>query len=109
MIENGRGAGFPQFSGLSTPILNLFESFYVKNSVTVGFETVVTEKTICNNSLTFKTYTALDTAYAIVCVDDNYKYNFTTNGKESLIKPLNNGSYAIKLPKGNAEIIITKK
>ena len=109
MIENGRGAGFPQFSGLSTPILNLFESFYVKNSVTVGFETVVTEKTICDNSLTFKTYTALDTAYAIVCVDDNYNYNFTTNGKESLIKPLNNGSYAIKLPKGNAEIIITKK
>ena len=106
MIENGRGAGFPQFSGLSSPVLSFFESFYVKNSVTVGFETLITKKTVTKTGLEFKTITAIDTAYAIVCLDDSKKYSFAVNGKKVNAKLLVEGAYVIKLNKGESEVAI---
>jgi hypothetical protein len=104
MIANGRGAGFPQFSGLSSPVLAFFETFYVKNTVTVGFETAVISKQATKLGITFKTVTEVDTAYAIVTLNDAYNYSFTVNGKSVKAKALNKGAYAVKLQVGETQV-----
>ena len=104
MIANGRGAGFPQFSGLSSPVLAFFETFYVKNTVTVGYETAVISKQATELGITFKTVTEVDTAYAIVTLNDAYNYAFTVNGKSVKAKALNKGAYAVKLQVGETQV-----
>ncbi|MBT62343.1 MAG: hypothetical protein CML13_03935 [Puniceicoccaceae bacterium] len=38
-VESGRGSGWHQFSGLSTPVLAFFAAFYCPGRLTVGFDT----------------------------------------------------------------------
>lgn len=41
MIESRRGAGWHQFSGLSSPIVQFFASYYRPGTITTGFDTFV--------------------------------------------------------------------
>lgn len=41
MIESRRGAGWHQFSGLSSPVVQWFASYYVPGTLTTGFDTFV--------------------------------------------------------------------
>lgn len=43
MIESRRGAGWHQFSGLSSPIVQLYASYYRPGTLTTGFDTFVRE------------------------------------------------------------------
>ena len=48
MLANGRGAGFHQFSGLSTPVLMWYNALYKPYTVTGGFRTLIQEQKIEN-------------------------------------------------------------
>ena len=39
MLENGRGAGFHHFSGLSSPVLSFFDAYFVPGHAAAGFQT----------------------------------------------------------------------
>ncbi len=41
MIESRRGAGWHQFSGLSSPVVQWFASYYVPGTLTAGFDTFI--------------------------------------------------------------------
>jgi hypothetical protein len=41
LVANGRGAGWHQFGGLSSPIINWYVAYYVPGTLTVGFDTFV--------------------------------------------------------------------
>ena len=43
MIESRRGAGWHQFSGLSSPIVQFYASYYRPGTLTTGFDTFVRE------------------------------------------------------------------
>lgn len=43
IISSGRGAGWHQFSGLSSPILNWFAAYYKPGKVSTGFEIWIAE------------------------------------------------------------------
>lgn len=43
MIESRRGAGWHQFSGLSSPIVQLYASYYRPGTLTTGFDTFIRE------------------------------------------------------------------
>lgn len=76
MIENGRGAGFHQFSGLSTPVLMWFESYYMPFSVTSGFRTLITDKKSDGKNLSFNVHTDSTKASVIVCLKEDKDYTF---------------------------------
>lgn len=99
MSQNGRGAGFHQFSGLSTPILNFFEMLYKPGNVTVGFTSAVLEceANSDNTELKAKLVSSEHGASAIICMNEKCKYKFTINGKEITPLPINVGAYAITL------------
>lgn len=43
MVDTGRGCGWHQFGGLSSPVVQWFHSYYVPGTVTTGFHTFVKE------------------------------------------------------------------
>ena len=43
MLASGRGGGWNNFSGLSSPIINWYNAYYLPGTVTTGFGTLVTK------------------------------------------------------------------
>ena len=41
MIANGRGSGFHQFSGLSTPVLLWYKAYFSPGTINTGFLTMI--------------------------------------------------------------------
>ena len=104
MIENGRGAGFHQFSGLSTPVLMWFESYYKPYSVTGGFRTLITDKKRGENEFSFNVSTDSDNSAVIVCLEEGREYSFLCDAQ---VTPLNKGAYALTFKKcGHYEVKI---
>jgi hypothetical protein len=93
MIENGRGAGFHQFSGLSTPVLMWFESYYKPFSVSAGFRTIITDKKTDGKNLSFSIQTDSAKASVIVCLKEDVDYTFECDA--DVIK-INKSAYLLK-------------
>lgn len=106
MLKNGRGAGFHQFSGLSTPVLMWFNALYKPYSVTAGFTTLISEKNICENNFSFKVNAKGSAPAVIVCLPENREYKFETAGEVSQI---NKGAFIIKYNKPVEETVIIKR
>ena len=109
--RNGRGAGLHQFSGLSTPVLMFFESYYKPGTLTVGLMTSVTSP-VWNEDKTALTATLSadgKAPIALVCMKEGYDYDFTVNGKPVCAKKRTAGAYEIPLTTGEVTLTVTKK
>lgn len=80
MIENKRGAGFHQFSGLSTPVLMWFSAYYKPFTVTSGFMTVVNNKNIIDDEISFDVISTSNKPVVMVCLPENTQYTVVTKG-----------------------------
>ena len=97
MLINGRGSGFHNFSGLSSPMLDFYASYFTKGHISCGFETLILDKN--DSEITYST--VKDNAYILVCTD---KTEFTVNGKKvNAIPSFANAKY-IPIKKGNGKI-----
>ena len=107
MSSNGRGAGYHQFSGLSSPIINFYSELFVPGTVTVGFASTVksAEWSADKTSLKLTLSSSSKDSKIIVCLKDECKYKFTVNGKDVRAKRVSDGAYIIPIGCGNAEIM----
>ena len=111
MSANGRGSGFHQFSGLSTPVLMFFESYYTAGTVTVGFETTV-KKEEWNEEKTKLTWSGLcmgQKPMILICMKADKNYRFVVNGKEAEALAVTDGAYALSVPHGLVDISVEIK
>ncbi len=110
MCSNGRGAGFHQFSGLSSPVLAFFETLYTPTTVTTGFDTVVFKKSVNKSATSLKVdaVSNCDGAVMVVCLSDECKYKFTVNGKAVRAKRLTDGAYAVRLGKSGRKLLLAE-
>ncbi len=110
MSANGRGSGFHQFSGLSTPVQLFFESYYTPGTVTVGFETtVVSEKWNADKTaLTLKATCGGKHPMTLICLAAG-DYTFAVNGRDVLARRVTDGAYELPLSHGNVTVVATKK
>ena len=107
MVENGRGAGFHQFSGLSTPVLLWFESYYKPFTVTGGFRTLVKNKKRYGESMSFTVTTDSPCSSVIVCLEEGNEYTFDCHAE---ITKINKGAYSIKFnTAGEFDVNIVEK
>ena len=106
----GRGNGYHMFSGLSTPVLSWFKSYYTPNTISAGFMTTITNKVFEKgfNGLSFDYETENKNATALICLSEKFTYKFIVNGKE--INPIKctNGSYYINLLNNKGSVKIQK-
>lgn len=107
IISSQRGAGWHQFSGLSSPILNWFAAYYRIGKVSTGFEVWLADSRFNDDYTQYQTDVAFDDSSAphqrtmLVCMSPEKNYRATFNGKELKIKVYHRGLLEITLPETN--------
>lgn len=107
--KTGRGAGWHQFSGLSTPVLSWFSAYYKPGTVTAGFEVWIKSQKMSRDNSVYEAVIAFDKATSahrrsiVVCMDPSKDYKATFSGKLVEIKTRYAGLIEITLPVSNEE------
>ena len=109
-----RSAGWHQFSGLSSPILNWFAAYYKPGKVSTGFEVWITKSEFNSTCSRYKANISFDDSTKahercmIVCMDAKHTYEAFFNGKPVKFRPGHAGMLEITLPATNktGELII---
>ncbi len=115
MIDTGRGGGWNNFSGLSSPILNWYSAYFQPGTISTGFGTLVSGQSWSENKDSFSATLEFDKDMAgketslILRAKPGQKYNVTLNGK-SLMVTQNDGLIEIKLKatKSPSRLVIEK-
>jgi hypothetical protein len=107
MSANGRGSGFHQFSGLSTPVLMFFESYYTPGTLTTGFDAAVLSEEWNGekSGLTCRVKCGGESPTVLICLEAGKNYTFTVNGKTVTGRRVTDGAHEITLSSG--ENIVT--
>ncbi|MBR5139694.1 MAG: hypothetical protein IKV16_01440 [Clostridia bacterium] len=110
MSESGRGSGFHQFSGLSTPVLMFFESYYKPGTVTLGFlaNSISEEWNKDKSYLRLAYKNSAKHAKALICMNESGDYSFSSLGRRLEAKKVTNGAYEVELSCGEGEIEVKK-
>lgn len=107
LAETGRGAGWHQFSALSTPVLSWFAAYYQPGKVTTGFEIWLEKQKFNADNSGFTATLAFDEATAphardiVVCLNPANQYEVTFNGQKISAKSPYAGLLNIQLPDTN--------
>lgn len=102
MIDTGRGGGWNNFSGLSSPIINWYSSYFKPGTISTGFGCLVSNQTWTPECDSFTATLEFDKELAgketaiLVCAKPGQEYKVTMNGKPLVISQ-NDGLLAIKL------------
>ncbi len=102
LILSKRGAGWHHFSGLSTPILKWFESYYKIGTVTAGHGVLVENKEFSEDytsaSLSLNFADDMKNTAVIVVMNSDYRYKVTVDGKEVDFTTRFDGVLELKIP-----------
>ncbi len=107
LAASGRGAGWHQFSGLSTPVLSWFAAYYKTGTVTPGFEIWINRQAFGDNyssytaSLSFDETTAPHKRALLVCMNPAFGYRVLFNGKTIPFTRIGKGVLQLTLPATN--------
>ncbi|MCK7553755.1 hypothetical protein MKQ70_01550 [Chitinophaga sedimenti] len=107
LAASGRGAGWHQFSGLSTPVLAWFDAYYKTGTVTPGFEIWIEQQafnenhTAFNARLSFDQSTLAHERTLLVGMNPAFDYKATFNGQAVPAERIGKGVLAVRLPAKN--------
>jgi len=115
LIETGRGAGWHEFGGLSSPVVYWYTSYFSPGHFEAGFDTWLENKKFENNNSKFTVdlnckANANKLTSVVACMNPSYSYEVKWNGKSLNYKTLADGTLNIEIPlektkKGKLEII----
>lgn len=86
IISSGRGAGWHSFSGLSSPVINLHDSYFRIGHIATGFDTAVKHSsfndsfTECKATLVFDKSSIGQKKSLLICMSPGSDYNVLVNG-----------------------------
>jgi len=109
IISSGRGAGWHQFSGLSSPVLNWFSTYYKLGKVTTGFEVWIKEDGFKQDYTQFQANVAFDDATQprkrcmIVCMNPDFEYEAFFNGEKVDVRSYHKGLVEVTFPATNKD------
>ena len=87
IIASGRGAGWHNFSGLSSPMVNWFYAYFKPGTVNTGFDAICVNPVFGDGFESFRTEILFDkdskgnTVAVLVCLDPSREYKATVNGR----------------------------
>lgn len=112
IISSGRGAGWHQFSGLSSPVINFFSAYYKIGKVTTGFEIWIQLDRFTNDFTEYSATISFDNSCAahercmLVCLNPQKKYKAFFENKEVQLHSYYPGFAEITLPSTNKKGIL---
>lgn len=89
IISSGRGAGWHNFSGLSSPLINLYNSYFKIGHIATGFDTSVESYSFGKGyssleaELRFEKSSEGKARTVILCLNPENEYDITFNGKKT--------------------------
>ncbi len=107
IISSGRGAGWHQFSGLSSPILNWFAAYYKQGKISTGFEVWIKQNGFNDDCSEYQADVAFDDSTKphercmIVCLNPKYTYKAFFNGRSLILRSQHAGQLEVTLPATN--------
>jgi hypothetical protein len=113
IVESGRGAGWHEFGGLSSPVLMWYSAYFNPGNFTSGFDTWIENKKFNNNNSEFLADLSFmgnsNITSVVACMNPDYQYSVKWNGKELTYKSLAHGTLSVDIPvdkvkKGRLEI-----
>ena len=87
-ISTGRASGWHNFSGLSSPVVNWYYSYYCKGTISTGFDAMVVSKdvaqdyTSCEFTLEFDKDAVGRDMTVMVCLDESGQYSAFAKSKQ---------------------------
>lgn len=104
--SSGRGAGWSQFSGLSSPVLNWFASYYKIGQVTTGFEIWIEKQDFDKQYTSYQAtirfdQTSLHERSMLICMNPVYQYDAYLNKIKLKITSPYAGLLQVFLPETN--------
>jgi hypothetical protein len=104
VIETGRGAGWHEFGGLSTPVLKWYDAYCRPGTFTAGFNAWITREEFSgdNTSLTvdvklFNQGSNREHCSFVACMNPNFDYEVLWNGKPVVPKMFAKGLLSIEV------------
>ena len=116
LSDSGRGAGWHQFSGLTSPVMSWYNACFKQGTVTTGFE-VLLEKSVFSKkndeyegTLSFDDATKPHVRSLMICLNPSYKYRAYFKGTVVDIEQAYPGLILITLPAGNSrgELVVKR-
>ena len=104
MVESGRGMGWHNFSGLSSPVVNWFSAYYSIGTVSTGFDVMICRPqmneacTEYSAKLVFDKDAAGRTATMILCMDPSHHYEAKLDGKPLKVEEKRPGLLYVSVP-----------
>lgn len=92
IIASGRGAGWHNFSGLSSPLINWFHSYFRIGHTATGFDTVLTDGLFTGNCTRYAARVRFDadaagrTVAILVCMNPRQQYEARINGRKAAVR-----------------------
>jgi len=106
--SSGRGAGWAQFSGLSSPVLSWFASYYMTGRVTTGFEVWIEKQQFNDNFTSYDATlrfdeTSIHKRCILICMNPDYTYDVFYNRTKLKTVSYHPGFLEIHLTETNKE------
>lgn len=104
IIDSGRGAGWHNFSGLSSPVANWFASYFKKGTLTTGFDTMMISGEMADDFSSYSGFVEFDKdacgrkVAIMVCMSEKYDYKALLNGKPVEMQSPYKGLMYLSLP-----------
>ncbi len=109
-VKTGRGAGWHHFSGLSTPVIAWFKSYFVKGSLTLGLDAIINKQKWSpkKDSLEadIRFYDVSKSRSCIAVMDDSNHYVVKFNGNIIQYKEPYKGTLEFEISGGEGTLII---
>ncbi|MFA7287699.1 MAG: trehalase family glycosidase [Melioribacteraceae bacterium] len=100
LIETGRGAGWHEFGGLSSPVVVWYSAYFCQGTFNAGFDTWIENKKFNPDNSQFSADLSFQSnnkkSSIVVCMNPNYKYSAKWNGKEISYKTISDGTLSIE-------------
>ena len=103
IIASGRGAGWHQFGGLSSPVLYWYQTYYIPGNLTFGYDVWVNSHEFSNDNTSLKAHLNLYGAphhetLLIACMSPGHEYSASFNDEKVQVQNRLDGLIEIKLP-----------
>jgi hypothetical protein len=104
MVESGRGMGWHNFSGLSSPVVNWFTAYYSIGTVSTGFDIMVCRPQMNKNFTEYSAQLVFDkdaagrTATMIFCMAPSHHYEAKLDGKPLKVEEKRPGLLYVSVP-----------
>lgn len=117
MLASGRGGGWNNFSGLSSPVINLYSAYFKPGTVSAGFGTLISKPVWGEGNSRFEAVLEFEpglegrTVSVLACVAPGHEYRVTLDGKEVPTVSPEDGQLEISLKacRKAAKLIINTK